>query len=36
MTFLFSVFRTIRFAVKVVRFLSLGIAIVHGARRYAS
>ncbi len=36
MTFLFSLFRVIRFTARVVRFLSLGIALAHGARKYAT
>ena len=35
MSLLFSVFRAVRFAYRLVRWTSMGIAITHAARRYA-
>lgn len=35
MTFLFSLFKIIRMAIKVVKVIATGIALIHGARKYA-
>lgn len=35
MTFLFSLFKIIRFAIKVVKVVATAVALVHGARKYA-